>query len=136
MSAKLSSTAPSPSITSLANKVIHRIANSTNSNSTGNSTATTHTTYSHSTADPGDDSGENDQDDEDAGIIRCICGFTDDDGYTIQCERCFVWQHAVCVGIDESNVPDKYLCEICSPRPVDKKRATEIQRRRNGGALE
>ncbi|KAK3807875.1 MAG: hypothetical protein J3Q66DRAFT_289213, partial [Benniella sp.] len=142
MSAKLSATVPSPTITNLANKVIHRLANSnSNSNgSSGNSNTNTNNasstlTNSHGSIDAEDDSGENEEDDEDAGIIRCICGFTDDDGYTIQCERCFVWQHAVCVGIDESNVPDKYLCELCSPRTVDRKRAAEIQRRRNG-ALE
>lgn len=30
----------------------------------------------------------------DEGVIRCICGTIEDDGFTIQCERCFVWQHA------------------------------------------
>ena len=30
----------------------------------------------------------------DEGVIRCICGTTEDDGFTIQCEKCFVWQHA------------------------------------------
>ncbi|KAF8980230.1 hypothetical protein BGZ46_004488 [Entomortierella lignicola] len=83
-------------------------------------------------ADEDEDSGDNEEDDEDAGVIRCICNYTDDDGFTIQCERCLVWQHAVCVGIVQSNVPDEYLCEQCSPRPVDRKRANEIQRRRNG----
>ncbi|KAF9979667.1 hypothetical protein BGZ65_006207 [Modicella reniformis] len=152
MSAKLSSTTPSPSITNLA-KVINRLTNTNNSNGSSNNNSNSnsnsnnsngsnnsnnsnsHNTFSstHSLVDGGeDDSAENEEDDEDAGIIRCICNFTDDDGYTIQCERCFVWQHAVCVGIGQSNVPDKYLCELCSPRPVDRKRANEIQRKRNG----
>ena len=30
----------------------------------------------------------------DEGVIRCICEMTDDDGFTIQCEKCLVWQHA------------------------------------------
>ncbi|KAI1293068.1 hypothetical protein EDD11_008515 [Mortierella claussenii] len=123
MSDKLTSTAPSPSIASLASKVISRLANSSRNNNIQSN---------HSVADEDEDSEENEENDEDAGIIRCICNYTDDDGFTIQCERCFVWQHAVCVGIVQSNVPDKYLCELCSPRAVDRKRANEIQRRRTG----
>ncbi|GJJ68504.1 uncharacterized protein EMPS_00850 [Entomortierella parvispora] len=133
MSAKLSSTVPSPSIANLANKVINRLANSNNINSALQSTGhLTATNDSNVEEEDDDDSVDNDEDDEDAGIIRCICNYIDDDGFTIQCERCLVWQHAVCVGIVQSNVPDKYLCELCSPRPVDRKRANEIQRRRNG----
>ncbi|KAJ2842179.1 SET domain-containing protein 3, partial [Coemansia brasiliensis] len=57
--------------------------------------------------------------DEDQGVIRCICKFEDDDGFTIQCENCLVWQHAVCVNIDQDNVPDEYLCEQCNSRKLD-----------------
>ncbi|KAG0258448.1 hypothetical protein BGZ95_004982, partial [Linnemannia exigua] len=124
MSAKVGATAPTPSIPNLSNKALNRLSSTTISSTTTNHNLTT------AIADDDEESGDND--DEDAGIIRCICGFTDDDGFTIQCENCFVWQHAVCVGISHSNVPDKYLCELCSPRPMDKKRAAEIQRRRNG----
>jgi hypothetical protein len=31
---------------------------------------------------------------QDDGQIRCICDTMEDDGFTIQCEKCFVWQHA------------------------------------------
>ncbi|PVU93109.1 hypothetical protein BB561_003453 [Smittium simulii] len=68
--------------------------------------------------------------DEDQGIIRCICGFTEDDGFTIQCENCLVWQHAICVNISQDNVPDEYLCEQCNPRKLNFKRAAELQRQR------
>ncbi len=47
--------------------------------------------------------------------IRCVCENTDDDGFTIQCEDCLVWQHAVCVGISKDNVPESYFCELCRP---------------------
>ncbi|KAF9933346.1 hypothetical protein FBU30_005750 [Linnemannia zychae] len=126
MSAKVGATASTQSIANLSSKALNRFSSTTTSSS--------NTTNHNSTpiADDDDESGDNELDDEDAGIIRCICGFTDDDGFTIQCENCFVWQHAICVGIGQSNVPDKYLCELCSPRPMDKKRAAEIQRRRNG----
>jgi hypothetical protein len=33
----------------------------------------------------------------DSGLIRCICGFTDDDGLTIFCDMCGFWQHISCV---------------------------------------
>lgn len=33
----------------------------------------------------------------DSGLIRCICGFTDDDGLTIFCDMCGYWQHISCV---------------------------------------
>ncbi|KAF9907458.1 hypothetical protein EC991_010922 [Linnemannia zychae] len=127
MSAKVGATAPTPSITNLSNKALNRLSSTTTP-----STTTTNHSATTPIVDDDEESGDNEPDDEDAGIIRCICGFTDDDGFTIQCENCFVWQHAVCVGIVQSNVPDKYLCELCSPRPMDKKRAAEIQRRRNG----
>ncbi|KAG0048578.1 hypothetical protein BGZ83_006462 [Gryganskiella cystojenkinii] len=151
MSAKMGSTAPSPSIANLASKVINRLANNSNinnvsmhpgnNNNNNNININNNNNNNDSTLEDdedgdgdGDDdeSADNDEDDEDAGIIRCICNYIDDDGFTIQCERCLVWQHAVCVGIVQSNVPDKYLCELCSPRPVDRKRANDIQRRRIG----
>lgn len=69
--------------------------------------------------------------DIDAGVIRCICGFIDDDGFTIQCEKCHVWQHAVCVNItDENQVPDVYLCDRCGKLEYDVETARRIQARR------
>lgn len=52
----------------------------------------------------------------DTGLIRCVCSSTEDDGFTIQCERCLVWQHAYCVHISQSTIPDHYLCDQCSQR--------------------
>lgn len=61
---------------------------------------------------------ELDIDDEpvDTGLIRCICHSSEDDGFTIQCERCLVWQHAFCVNISQHNIPEHYLCERCDKR--------------------
>lgn len=72
--------------------------------------------------------------DEDSGIILCICGFEEDDGFTIQCERCNVWQHAQCVDISEDDVPDIYYCDKCDTNPnrvIDVKSAIERQRKLN-----
>merc|ERR1712088_50004 len=76
------------------------------------------------TAPEADDDGQEDS------VTRCICDFLHDDGYMIQCDKCSVWQHVVCMGLDKNNIPDEYLCEVCKPRPIDRKRAKSMQSRR------
>ncbi|KAF4518503.1 hypothetical protein B566_EDAN009703, partial [Ephemera danica] len=41
-----------------------------------------------------------------------------------------VWQHVDCMGIDRSNIPDEYMCELCKPRRVDRTRARNLQLRK------
>merc|ERR1712098_610513 len=66
---------------------------------------------------------------QDDSVTRCICEFLHDDGYMICCDKCFVWQHVICMGLDKNNIPDEYLCEKCSPRVgLDRKRAKALQR--------
>ncbi|CAG9785241.1 unnamed protein product [Diatraea saccharalis] len=67
---------------------------------------------------------------EEEGKTRCICDFTHDDGYMICCDRCGEWQHVDCMGIDRQNIPDIYMCELCQPRPVDRRHARAIQLRK------
>jgi len=38
-----------------------------------------------------------------------------------------VWQHVDCMGVDKSNIPESYLCELCKPRPIDLRRAIRLQ---------
>ncbi|CAD7005820.1 unnamed protein product [Ceratitis capitata] len=64
---------------------------------------------------------------EDDSVTRCICDLTHDDGYMICCDKCSVWQHVDCMGIDRQNIPDEYQCEVCQPRAVDKARARSLQ---------
>lgn len=53
---------------------------------------------------------------EDSVVIRCVCGANQHAGVCmVQCEQCFVWQHAECVGINEQDVPEIYHCENCDP---------------------
>lgn len=60
-----------------------------------------------------------------------ICNIDEDDGFTIFCERCSVWQHGACVGIyDAKDAPDKYLCDRCNPRSLDVQKAIRHQRQR------
>ncbi|KAF1843458.1 uncharacterized protein K460DRAFT_288092 [Cucurbitaria berberidis CBS 394.84] len=67
---------------------------------------------------------------EESSTIKCICGFTDDDGNTVLCEKCDTWQHIVCYYESPQHVPDVHECTDCLPRPIDAKRATEKQRQR------
>ncbi|KAF9694139.1 hypothetical protein EKO04_007810 [Ascochyta lentis] len=70
------------------------------------------------------------QEEEESSTIKCICGFADDDGNTVLCERCDTWQHIVCYYESAEHVPDVHECTDCSPRPVDSRRAAEKQRQR------
>ena len=63
---------------------------------------------------------EAEDDNQEDSITRCICEFLHDDGYMICCDKCAVWQHIVCMGIERNNIPEEYLCERCNPRPVDR----------------
>ncbi|KAF2877494.1 hypothetical protein BDV95DRAFT_625363 [Massariosphaeria phaeospora] len=67
---------------------------------------------------------------EESSTIKCICGFADDDGNTVLCEKCDTWQHIVCYYEYAQNVPDIHECTDCLPRIVDAKSATEKQQKR------
>ncbi|KAH7121225.1 hypothetical protein B0J11DRAFT_414559, partial [Dendryphion nanum] len=67
---------------------------------------------------------------EESSTIKCICGYSDDDGNTVLCEKCDTWQHIVCYYDSAHNVPDVHECTDCLPRSVDAKGATEKQRLR------
>ncbi|GMM30629.1 histone-binding protein [Martiniozyma asiatica (nom. inval.)] len=68
----------------------------------------------------------------DSGIIGCICGLDHDDGFTIQCDNCYRWQHAACMGIEnEDEAPDNYLCYLCDPSlNIDSDEARKLQQAR------
>lgn len=73
-------------------------------------------------------------DDEEDYTIKCICGFQDDDGNTVFCERCDTWQHILCYYFRDGIVLDvkelDHSCADCEPRPLDAQGATERQSKR------
>ncbi|XP_032876325.1 PHD finger protein 20-like protein 1, partial [Amblyraja radiata] len=58
-----------------------------------------------------------DEDDDSNAVVRCVCEMDEENGFMIQCEECLCWQHGVCLGLLEDNVPDQYVCYICRDPP-------------------
>jgi hypothetical protein len=67
---------------------------------------------------------------EESSTIKCICGYSDDDGNTVLCEKCDTWQHIVCYYESAQHVPDVHECADCLPRAMDLRSASEKQRLR------
>lgn len=67
---------------------------------------------------------------EESSTIKCICGYSDDDGNTVLCEKCDTWQHIVCYYDNPENVPEVHECVDCLPRTVNRKTAADKQRQR------
>ncbi|KAL8997571.1 MAG: hypothetical protein Q9169_003189 [Polycauliona sp. 2 TL-2023] len=63
--------------------------------------------------------------------IKCICGFHDDDGNTVFCDRCDTWQHTECYYFRNGEVLDvsdiEHWCADCKPRQLDVRGAYERQ---------
>ncbi|NXE38062.1 PHF20 protein, partial [Ptilorrhoa leucosticta] len=64
------------------------------------------------TTNPDDEAEENDFE-----IVRCVCEVKEENDFMIQCEECLCWQHGVCMGLLEDNIPEKYTCYICQDPP-------------------
>ncbi|KAJ7751061.1 hypothetical protein B0H16DRAFT_1548694 [Mycena metata] len=47
--------------------------------------------------------------------IRCRCGSSVDDGFSIACDVCGRWCHAACFGSDEASVPEEWRYWVCAP---------------------
>jgi hypothetical protein len=77
-------------------------------------------------------------DPEDDGQISCICGFADDDGWTVACDICNRWQHQSCYypQYDERQLPDhlQHYCVECKPRDIDTQHARRRQLEKRGPA--
>ncbi|KAK5167141.1 SET domain-containing protein 3 [Saxophila tyrrhenica] len=68
--------------------------------------------------------------DEDA--ISCVCGYFDDDGWTVACDLCNKWQHQLCYypHYEDMSLPEdlQHYCIDCRPRvDLDIARARQRQ---------
>ena len=61
--------------------------------------------------------------------IRCICSYQHNDGFLVTCGDCRELQHGVCMGINESDVPEVYECSACIPgaHHLEVEKAIDIQ---------
>ena len=52
--------------------------------------------------------------------IKCICGYDDDDGNTVLCEKCDTWQHIICFYPNDLKAASRddflHKCHECEPR--------------------
>lgn len=66
--------------------------------------------------------------------IKCICGFTGDDGNTIYCDDCDSWQHIECFYPNNSEEATReefaHACHECKPRQLNVAHAIEYQKQR------
>lgn len=59
---------------------------------------------------------------EDEWVFDCICGLhgkVDDGQHSISCERCNIWQHSKCLGIDQGEAEKedfRFICNTCKHR--------------------
>lgn len=63
-------------------------------------------------------------------VFDCICGAhgqVDDGTHSIACDKCNVWQHSKCVGVDkkeaDNNKDFSFICKTCQRRAQDAERA-------------
>ena len=51
----------------------------------------------------------------DAGVVRCGCGVSDDDGERmVACDACTIWKHTRCEGVpDDAPAPSAFVCADC-----------------------
>ena len=46
--------------------------------------------------------------------IKCVCKkSSEDNGAMIQCDRCRMWQHLHCVGVEQKDIVNDYVCPCC-----------------------
>ncbi|XP_072115839.1 PHD finger protein 20-like protein 1 [Mobula birostris] len=60
---------------------------------------------------------ESQEEDDSNAVVRCVCEMDKENGFMIQCEKCLCWQHGICMGLLEDNIPDQYFCYICRDPP-------------------
>lgn len=47
-------------------------------------------------------------------LLGCVCRQKTEEGLLVECEKCSVWQHAICLRINKHTMHDYHLCHNCS----------------------
>ncbi|KAG0003243.1 hypothetical protein BGZ80_002172 [Entomortierella chlamydospora] len=58
------------------------------------------------------------EDEDEEGIIMCVCGSKEDEGAMVQCDDCKVWLHIDCLDLTEEEIPEEYFCPPCMGQPT------------------
>jgi hypothetical protein len=72
---------------------------------------------------------ELEEEDDDEWTFDCICGVhgkVDDGSHSVACEKCNIWQHSKCLGIDEEEAEKDdfhFVCATCRRREAAKEEA-------------
>ncbi|OHS96707.1 PHD-finger family protein [Tritrichomonas foetus] len=56
--------------------------------------------------------------DNESWYLRCFCDIKNELGFMIQCEKCLNWQHAACINITQTTLPNNYTCPICAGKYI------------------
>lgn len=57
---------------------------------------------------------DGEEEEEDDGIVSCICGEDEDERPMVACDRCSIWFHQICMGIKNPNdLEDTWYCFDC-----------------------
>jgi hypothetical protein len=73
-----------------------------------------------------------DLEEEDDSQIKCICGFSEDDGNTVACDICNKWQHIICYYPQYADsLPDElqHGCTECRPETLVNAQAAHVRQR-------
>lgn len=72
-------------------------------------------------------------DEEEEWVFDCVCGLhgrVDDGEHSVACERCNVWQHSKCLGIDQQEAESEdfhFICGPCKRRQEERPRGPVIK---------
>ncbi|KAF9344259.1 hypothetical protein BGX26_004592 [Mortierella sp. AD094] len=58
------------------------------------------------------------EEEDEEGIIMCVCGSKEDEGAMVQCDDCKVWLHIDCLDLTEEEIPEEYFCPPCMGQPT------------------
>ena len=62
---------------------------------------------------------------KDKGARHCVCGWPTDGRFMLCCDKCKTWFHGNCIGIEEQDIQDAWICDSCSAKGSSTKGVNE-----------